>query len=285
MSLRLTKPGIMAAKLYPAKSPLSGQAVDPIGTLADGTPVWPVLGGAPDTDDPDDPDFVGDDDEDEEDDEEEDKKPKRRPVKKSKSKDDEDEEDEDEEDDDEDEEEDLPPKARASRQAMRYRLEAKRLKAENADFRARLKAIEDKDKNPEELSAEELRTAKEKADNLSAAQQRLVLENAFLRCNVVDWVDADDALSLVDLSDVDVDEDGTVDRRALRAALKDLAKRKPHLVKKPKVSDQDEDEDEDDDQEPRSRRSGAPMNGRRKGSRGDTSRVELAKKFPVLGRR
>lgn len=282
MSLRLTNTG-PSARVYPAKHSLAGQPIEPIGYRRNGDPIWPVYGAAPDTDDPDDPDFVGDDDEDEEDDEEDekdDKKSKRRPVKKSKSKD-----DEDDEDDDDDEEDELPPKARASRQAMRYRLEAKRVKAENQELRDRLKAIENKDKKPEDLSAEELREARDKADKLSTTQQRLVLENAFLRCNVVDWVDSDDALSLVDLSDVDVDEDGTVDRRALRAALKDLAKRKPHLVKKPQVSDQDEDEDEDDDQEPRSRRSGAPMNGRRKGSRGDTSRTELAKKFPVLGRR
>lgn len=285
MSLRLTNTG-PSAKVYPAKHSLAGQPIEPIGYRQNGDPIWPIYGAAPDTDDPDDPDFVGDDDEedDDEDDQEKDtKKSKRRPSKsKSKAKDDEDEDDEDEDDD---EEEDLPPKARASRQAMRYRLEAKRLKAENDDFRARLKAIEDKDKKPEDLSAEELREAKQKADKLSAAQQRLVLENAFLRCNVVDWVDADDALSLVDLSDVDVDEDGTVDRRALRAALKDLAKRKPHLVKKPTVSDQDDDDEDDDDQEPRSRRSGAPMNGRRKGTRQDASREALAKKFPVLGRR
>lgn len=290
MSLRLTNPGTPAAMVYPAKHSMAGQPIEPIGYLRDGSPVWPMFGAAPDDEDPDDPSFTGEDDDTEDDDDSDDDdeklpkgKRKRRVRKPNRPRDDAD--DDEDDDDDEDEDDELPPRARASRQAMRYRRELRDTQKLLADMRKELKGYRDKDKKPEELSAEELAEAKEKATRLAARQERLALENAFLRSNLIDWVDPDDALRLVDLSDVDVDEDGTVDRRALRAALKDLAKRKPHLVKKAKVSDQDDDEDDDtdDDDEPRSTRP-ARMNGRRKGERKNSSKQDLASRFPVLNR-
>lgn len=290
MSLRLTKPGMPAARLYPAKHSLAGEPIEPIGHLKDGTPVWPMFGGAPDDEDPDDPSFTGEDsDEDEDDEEDEDEKDpkskKRRRRQRKPNRSTKDDETDGDDDDDDEEDDDLPPRARASRQAMRYRRELRDAQKLILEMKRELKGFKDKDKKPEDLSAEELAEAKERADKLTARQQRLALENAFLRSNLIDWVDPDDALRLVDLDDVDVDEDGTVDRRALRAALKDLAKRKPHLVKKPKVSDRDdEDDDTDDDEEPRSGRP-ARMNGRRKGSRDTATRDDLAQRFPVLNRR
>lgn len=281
MSLGLTKPGIRSANLAGKIHPRTGLALEPIGFLKDGTAVWPQMGAAPDAEDPDDPTFTGEDDdsdEDEDDDEEEDDKPKGKGKKKSKSK-----KDEDEDDDDDEDEEDRKP-TRPERQAAKYRTERNALRTTLAEVQAELKAIRDKDKKPEELTSEELKSAQKKADRLAEESRTIKLENAFLRANVVDWVDPEDALRLVDLDEVDIDEDGTVDRKALRSALRDLAKRKPHLVKKPKVSDPADDEDDDDD-EPRSRRSARTVNGKRKGDRGKVDRASLAKDFPVLGKR
>jgi hypothetical protein len=270
MSQRLIKPGLLAASRI-------------IG-YHKGQPVWLAMGGAPEDDDPNDPKFTGQDDDDadddesdedesEEDDEDEDAKKK----KKVKSK----------KDDDDDDEEDDPKVARASRQAAKYRTQLRESQKQNAELEARLRAIENKDRKPEEIASEELTTERVKAEKLAARNRELTLQNAFLASNVVDWVDPEDALRLVDLEDVEIDDDGTVDRKALRAALRDLARRKPHLVKsKAKPSGKaDEDDDEDDDADQGSRRSAAPMNGKRKGSRETTDRAALAKKFPALQRR
>lgn len=102
--------------------------------------------------------------------------------------------------------------------------------------------------------------------------KKLRIDNAFLTSDV-EWVDAEAALRLVDLSEVEIKDDGTV--KGLKEALEALAKAKPYLVK-PKdeeakgkkgkgkgkagendeevddeesdeESDEDEDEDEDDE--------------------------------------
>lgn len=275
MSLGLIKPGMAA--LY---HPKTGKAIVPLYVRADGTAVWPVLGAA--SDDPDDPAFQdggGDDDEDDEDDSDDDAddKDKKKSTKKTASKKDDDE-------DDDDDEEDVKL-TRPERQAARYRVKLREAEKRERALADRLQALEDKDKKPEELTERETREAKAKADKLEARQVQLARENAFLKINVIDWVDADDALALAEreglFEDV-VDEDGTVDQRALRVALKDLAKRKPHLVKKPKQSS---DDDEGDSGQGSSRSAGT-MNGRRRGQDGSAkTREELAKKFPVLGRR
>ncbi len=43
--------------------------------------------------------------------------------------------------------------------------------------------------------------------------------------------DPEDAYAFVDLDEIDVDDDGNVDTRAVEAALKDVLRRKPHLAK------------------------------------------------------
>jgi hypothetical protein len=284
MSLGLTKPGMPGAtRFYPAKHSLAGQPIEPIGYV-NGKAVWPIAGAAPDTDDPDDPDFTGsgggsaDDEDDEDEDEDDEPKSKKRPVKKAKK-------DEDDEDEDDEEEEKL---TRPERQAARYRTRLREEERKNRELNERLKALEDKDKKPDEIAERDTREAREKAERLETRARQLTLENAFFRANTVDWVDPADALKLVDLDEVDVDDDGTVDAVQLRKALRALAKQKPHLVKKAKASggaDEEDDDENETDDEPRSRQSASTMNRQRKGTRGKApSRQELAKKFPVLNR-
>jgi hypothetical protein len=65
----------------------------------------------------------------------------------------------------------------------------------------------------------------------------LTVQLAFAKVKDVEWHDQEDALRLVDLSDVEYDEKtgGVKDQAKVVAAAKNLAKAKPHLVKKSTV--------------------------------------------------
>lgn len=289
MSLGLIKPGASAALRHPK----TGVLIKPLGFLKSGKAVWPVLGAG--SDDPDDPEFtrgVDDDveDDDEAEDEDEEENTKKRPVKKSsKSKKD------DEDDDEDDEDEDDSRAHRASQQAKRYRLKLRQKERELEEFKT---AQANKDKKPDEIVTQELSEARTSVTKLTEQNRTLNAQLAFFSVPTgIDWVDPADAFALAEreglLEDV-IDEDGNVDKRELRRGLRDLARRKKHLVKVQedpkargrKTTDDDEDEDEEDDEEePRSRRSASTMNGGRKGKRqAGPSKSQLAAKFPVLNR-
>jgi len=301
MSPRLTKPGMRSANLTGKLHPKTGEPLVPLGYLKNGTAVWPVLGAA--SNDPDDPHYTGkggeDDDseddededdieEDEDDDEEDDSKSKKRTAKKSKKTDDE----EDEEDDDEED----SRIHRASEQAKKYRLRLRAKEKEFDDLKARLQAIEDETKAPDEVAARQISELKTANQTLNEQVRVMTAQLAFFKSNTVTWIDPGDAFALAERSglfDDLVDEDGTIDERELRRGLKELARRKPHLVKKdegvkarsrkPKDDDEDDEQEEETGQRPATR-SAAPQNGRRKGQKNTTDRAALAKKFPVLNR-
>lgn len=185
---------------------------------------------------------------------------------------------------------------RAKNEANQKLAEAER---ENQRLRAKLakagKGKADDDDEDERRPVEDVE-AKAREERREEALRTTRIENAFLRVSgtvknaagdTIEWHDAEDALAVADklglLDDV-LDEDGTVDRRAMARALRELAKRKPHLVNTSKASGKDE-EDEDDD-EPEARPTTRKVNGRRKGSgTGSTDRAALAKRFPALNRR
>lgn len=122
-------------------------------------------------------------------------------------------------------------------------------------------------------------TIKKEFETVTKVNAKLAEENKDLRIRLaftttrikgVEWEDADAALKLLDMSDVDIDEEtGKIDRRSLVAAMKDLAKNKPYLVKKSDAG---------------AGASGSQMNGGRKGETKTADRAALAKRFPVLGR-
>jgi hypothetical protein len=275
--------------------PRTGEPLVPLYVRDDGTAVWPALGAAPDDSDPDDPHFTGqDDDEDDEDsddedeedeDEDEPKSKKKKPVKKKT--------DDDDEEDDEDEDARVH---RASQQAKRYRLALRAEQKKTADLAARIKAIEDETRAPDEVAARDIAELREKNTTQADVIRTMTAQLAFFKSNTVAWIDPSDAFALAEragLFDDLVDEDGTVDERELRRGLRELAKRKPHLVKKDddspkargrKSNDNTDEDEEDDDEEPRSRRSAGTMNSKRKGTKGTADRAALAKKFPVLQR-
>lgn len=90
-----------------------------------------------------------------------------------------------------------------------------------------------------------------------AAIKKLRIDNAFLTSSDISWQDPEVALQLVDLSKVTIDDNGVV--QGLADALKDLAEKKPFLVKQEeedkdkakngKGDEDDEDESEDEDLE------------------------------------
>lgn len=297
MSLRLTKPGMRSANLSGKRHPKTGELLVPLGYLKNGTAVWPVMGAAPDDSDPDDPHFTGredddeDEDEDDEEDEDEDPKSRKRSSKKSKK-------DKDDDEDDEDDEEDSRIH-RVSQQAKRYRLALRAKERELEELNERIRKIEDEDRAPDEVAARNISELREKNSTLEESVRVMTAQLAFFKTTVpgVTWIDAADVFALAERSglfDDVIDEDGTVDERELRRGLKDLAKRKPHLVKKDEVDpkargrkstdDTDDEDEEEEDDEPRSRRSANTQNGKRRGRKNSTDRAALAKKFPVLNR-
>lgn len=208
------------------------------------------------------------------------------------SSDEDDDDDADDDDDDDkskkDDKDDEDKPSRPERQAAKYRTQLRAEQKKNAELEARLRALEDKDKPKDEVAARNLKEAQDKVERLTAINRELRVQNAFLMSNTIEWHDPEDAFKLIDLSEVDVDEDGTVDAKALRAALKDLAKRKPHLVKKSNTRQrQDDDDDEDgesdeDTNDQGSKSSGSAMRGKRKGEPKKADRAALAKRFPAL---
>lgn len=125
---------------------------------------------------------------------------------------------------------------------MRTRMQA-------ADRRA--SAAEAKVAELEPLAAKAAEHEK-KVEEQTETIRSLRLDNAFLSSDI-QWVDAEAALKLADLSGVTIADDGTV--KGLDDALKALAEKKPFLVVKPeekstkkKRKAKDEDEDEEDDE-------------------------------------
>lgn len=153
----------------------------------------------------------------------------------------------------------------------------KRMRA--ADQRAaaaerELQELRDKDKPELERAQNRVKELEPALETAQSTITSLRMQVAFLSDNTYTWHDPEDALRLVDMADVDVDDDGKV--TGLSAALKKLATAKPHLVKpaaKP---------DDDDDEEPEP--SGSQRNGKRKGEAKSANREALAKKYPALRR-
>lgn len=252
MSQRLIKPGL--------RHPHTGALVEALGYKRNGDPIWPVLGAAPDDDG--DGGTGGDDggDDDPEDDADEDDSGddagdgKSKPRKKG-------------EDDDDDEE--TVPKWKLDK--LHKRMTAADQRSSNLQ-----KELDDlkstKDITPE--IKKELDELKAKIGPVETERDTLRLQVAFLSNNTIKWKDADAALKLADLSEVDFDDKGRVDKRALKAALKQLATEKPYLV-----ADADTDDDGDKDTP---KVTTAAKNGKRKGEKNKVDPEAMAKRFPVL---
>jgi copper chaperone CopZ len=129
----------------------------------------------------------------------------------------------------------------------------------------------------------ELEEVKGKVASVEAERDKHVEANRVLTIKLASltmkglpkWANADTALKLADLSDVDISDDGKVDSRALKAALNALAKEHPYLVAK---------EDKGDTGNESGAGSASKMNGKRTGQRDAPNKETLAKRFPALSR-
>jgi hypothetical protein len=127
----------------------------------------------------------------------------------------------------------------------------------------------------EEVKAK-VSTVESERDKANEAVRTLSIKLASLTMKgVPQWANAETALKLADLSDVDISDDGKVDTKALKAALNALAKEHPYLVAK---------ESKDGSGNDTSGGSASKMNGGRKGDRGQANKEVLAKRFPALNR-
>jgi len=156
----------------------------------------------------------------------------------------------------------------------------KRMKA--ADRRAsaaekKVKEYEDANKSELEKAEGKVKESEAKMAELTTTVSQLQLENAFLRENTHSWADPEDALELAQrrgyLEGV-VDEDGDIDRKALKAALDKLAKEKKHLL-----ANDDGDEDEDDTH---STDSNVGSTRKRKKNKQQVDEAALRRQFPAL---
>jgi hypothetical protein len=83
-----------------------------------------------------------------------------------------------------------------------------------------------------EKTARDLEDTKQANETLAQTNRRLSIQNAFLLQNDVQWHNPEHALSLVDLSQVETEKDGTIKNPdVLKAAITDLAKKNAYLVK------------------------------------------------------
>lgn len=213
-----------------------------------------------DAEDEDESDDDEDKDEDKDDKEKDDKKDEKKSDKKKKS-------DDDESDKVDRSEYDRVKRHRAAADRRNADLTAEntRLTAEVASLKA-----EGKDGKPDPAATARVTELEGNVTERDGTIQRLRIENAFLTANDFSWHDPQDAMRLADLSDVEIEEDGTV--VGLKEALKALARAKPHLIKSTEKAD------------PKGA-SGSANNGKRKGEGKKVDRATLAKSYPVLRNR
>ena len=204
-----------------------------------------------------------------------------------------DESDDDGDSDEDSDDGDKPPKLTRAQQlaaeAKKYRLRARDYRRERDDALAELEKLKNGKGNP----ADDKGKDEDKSDDSSAKleaenqtlQERLVAQQ--LRMEFTDMVTGSKAVAkfknpktafrLLDLDDVEVDKDGTIE--GLEDAIKALAKAEPYLLDTGK---DDEDEDEDEVSDRRRRKA----TGRPTGSpgKGNPNRDKLVSKYPALRR-
>lgn len=191
--------------------------------------------------------------------------------------DDDDNDDDDEPPDDNKDERDPQKKITAlESEKERHYKRRKAAEAENEELKRKLKEHEDAKLSDSQKAAKELEETKQENGNLKSTLRQLALHNAFLLVNDVKWHNPKRALASVDLSDVEIDDEGKVDDKALKAAIKKLADEEPYLVA------QDDSEDDDKDDTPRER-TGTPSSGStRHRDKKNTERQKLLETYPSL---
>lgn len=117
----------------------------------------------------------------------------------------------------------------------RSELEKQQARTKAADERAarldaELRQLRDKDLPEIDKLKRDFVSSQEQVTKLQTINQQLALQVAFLKDNTYSWHNPETALKLVDLTQVTVEEDGSVS--GLKDALKALATSNDYLVKK-----------------------------------------------------
>lgn len=98
-----------------------------------------------------------------------------------------------------------------------------------AELQKQLREYEDKDKTELERAQRDAQEAQARAEAAEANLKKERVNNAFLLNNTVAWHNPQTALSLLDLSDVTIGDDGSV--KGIDKAIDALSKSDPYLVK------------------------------------------------------
>jgi hypothetical protein len=208
--------------------PITGDPITPLGFRNDGRPIWPIIGAAEDGDE-------GDENEDGQESSE------------GNSGDDDPEDDESNEDGDEsdDPDDDSKSKKKSKGDKDKYiksleersdRLYRKRKEAEKRanDLEQELKDERAKKDGPEAKELrEQISTLESENKTLKSTLREARIKAAFLSDNTHEWENPVAALKLTDLTDVEIDDDGTVD--GMVEALAKTAEDHPYLLKKKKA--------------------------------------------------
>ena len=139
------------------------------------------------------------------------------------------------------------------------------------DLERRLREYEDKDKTELEKAQRDAQEAQKRADEAEAGLKRERITNAFLLHNTVQWHNPERALALLDLSEVTIDDNGSV--VGMDKAIEALTKSDPYLIK----------EEAADDGKTPPPPSGTPTGSGRKTDK-QVDRDRLLQKYPALKR-
>lgn len=172
-----------------------------------------------------------------------------------------------------------PGEDRGAYRARRAKQEAIE-RAERAEHA--LEELQDRDRTETDKITRRATKAEERVSKLEPTTRRLAIENAFLKASfgsdkrkAINWIDAGDVLLLVtkELDGIKIGDDGEIDEDDVRSVVDDIAKRKPHLVRK--------DKKEPAEQQP----SGGPVGSSGKQTPEQASYEELARRFPAMRQR
>lgn len=183
--------------------PLTGGGLHPIGYRRNGAPIYPILGGSEDA-------VTGDDAGDD-----------------SQSDDDAGDGDDKADDQADDGEDSLGDAGKKALDAMKQQRNAARREAR--DLKRRIADLEAKAGDGKDGDDAEAVKAEARREALAEANER-ILRSEVKAAAAGKLADPADALRLLDLSALEVDDDGSVDEDEIADAIDDLVKRKPYLA-------------------------------------------------------
>jgi len=198
--------------------------------------------------------------------------------------DDDDNDADDDPDDDSDDDEDDPRDEEIK--TLKAENKRRRLKAREQDQKIRdlqkqidglskgKKAGKDDDGDADDQSEQVTELEKDR-EALLGANADLRIENAFLKSKKYAWKNPASALRLLDRSEIDLGDDGSVE--GLDEALDALAESDPYLL-----ADDSKDDEDEDDERPARKRTGQPT--KKKRTKGEPNRDALLAKYPALRR-